>query len=327
MLQAIGTGLGREELRLDKLRYHKIIIMTDADVDGSHIRTLLLTFFFRQTPELVERGHLFIAQPPLYRVAHGKSVHYIKDNDALNRFLIDRVAERLRVSTATGAAFDGNRLRKLMHDLIKLEFVLDRLGQHGYSRSMLFELLDMGLFHKAQLADQARMAEVIARLKERGYQASELSANEEHGTWEFECCSKRPGLSNWRVIGYDLIGGVEYQNLRQIHQDLIELGEPPYTVHDNGEAFATDKRLDLLHRVMEIARKGLTTQRFKGLGEMNPEQLWETTMDPERRRLLQVRIEDAVAADQTFTVLMGDQVEPRRQFIEDNALRVNNLDI
>jgi DNA gyrase subunit B len=326
MLQAIGAGLGREDFRLERLRYHKIVIMTDADVDGSHIRTLLLTFFFRQTPELVERGHVYIAQPPLFRVAHGKAVSYIKDAEGLNSYLIGRVTEKLRVTTASGGVYEGPRLARLLRDLIKFEFVLDRLGQHGYSRSMIFELLDMGLFRKEQLADRERMGEVVARLKAAGYQTTDLAPNEEHGTLEFECCSRREGAGPRRIIGYELIGGVEYQNLRQIHQDLTEMGGPPYTVHD-GEDFVTDKRLDLLHRILEVARKGLTIQRFKGLGEMNPEQLWETTMDPERRRLLQVRVEDGVAADQTFTVLMGDQVEPRRQFIEENALRVANLDV
>jgi len=327
MLQAIGVGLGREDFRLEKLRYHKIIVMTDADVDGSHIRTLLLTFFFRQAPELVERGHVYIAQPPLFRIAQGKNVQYVKDEDSLNNHLIGRVAERIKIETASGRVFEGERLVKLLHDLIKFEFIVDRLGVHGFSRSMVFELLDMGLFDKNQLADEHRMQEVIDRLKTVGYQTSELSRNEEHGTFEFECCSRRPGHANWRTIGHELIGGVEYQSLRQIHHDLIEMGEAPYVVHDNGEALTTAKRLDLLHHVMTLAKKGLTIQRFKGLGEMNPEQLWETTMDPERRRLLQVRVEDAVAADQTFTVLMGDQVEPRRKFIEDNAMYVANLDV
>jgi DNA gyrase subunit B len=327
MLQAIGAGLGREDFRLEKLRYHKIIIMTDADVDGSHIRTLLLTFFFRQTPELVERGHVFIAQPPLFRIAHGKNVQYVKDEDSLNDHLIGRVAERLTIESASGGVFEGERLARLLRDLLKFEVIVDRLGQHGFSRSMVFELLELGLIAKEQLADQARMEQVIARLKADGYQTSDLTRNEEHGTFEFECCSRRPGAASWRTIGYDLIGGVEYQTLRQIYHNLSEMGDAPYVVHDNGEAFSTAKRLDLLHRVMETARKGLTIQRFKGLGEMNPEQLWETTMDPERRRLLQVRVEDAVAADQTFTVLMGDQVEPRRKFIEDNARYVANLDV
>ncbi|NLH48848.1 MAG: DNA topoisomerase (ATP-hydrolyzing) subunit B [Myxococcales bacterium] len=328
MLQAIGTGLGRDDFNLEKLRYHKIIIMTDADVDGSHIRTLLLTFFFRQMPDLAERGHLYIAQPPLFRVAHGKSVNYVKDEEALNIFLTGRVSERLKISTATGQVFEGERLSRLLRDLIQFEFILDRLGKHGYSRSMIFELLDHGLFHKDQLTDEAYLRQLVGALRAAGYEASDLSRNEEHGNFEFQCVAKRATVNKvWRAVGHELIGGVEYQNLRRIHEGLIELGEPPYALHDNGEAQTVHKRLEMLHRVMELARKGLNIQRFKGLGEMNPEQLWETTMDPERRRLLQVRIEDGVAADQTFTVLMGDQVEPRRKFIEDNALQVGNLDI
>jgi DNA gyrase subunit B len=327
MIKAIGVGLGREDFKIESLRYHKIVIMTDADIDGSHIRTLLLTFFFRQMPDLVERGHLYIAQPPLFRVAQGKTVHYIKDAEALDTFLINRVAEKLTISGDNGAVFEGQSLVRLLRDLLKFEFILDRLGQHGFSRSMIFELLGLGLFEKDQLADRNGMAKVTETLVNAGYQTTELAFDEEHSTFEFKCCRPRMGGASWRTIGWDLINGVEYQNLRQLHLGLAALGEPPYHVKNNGEVSVADKRLQLLHDIMELARKGLNTQRFKGLGEMNPDQLWETTMDPERRRLLQVKIDDAVAADETFTVLMGDQVEPRRKFIEDNALHVANLDV
>jgi len=327
MIKAIGTGLGREEFTLEKLRYHKVVIMTDADVDGSHIRTLLLTFFFRQMPELVERGHLYIAQPPLFRIAYGKKVEYVKDEDSMNNFLIDRVSDRIRIVTAAGHEFAGEGLVKALRHLLRFEFILERLGRQGFSRSMIFELLDLGLLHREQLADQTQMERVLARLREVGFQAADLKLNEELAVYEFQVSPKRPGVQHRRTVGYDLIRGVEYQNLRQLRQELAELDHPPYQVFDNGSVFTAEKRLELLHRVMELARKGLTIQRFKGLGEMNPDQLWETTMDPDRRRLLQVRIEDAVAADETFTVLMGDQVEPRRKFIEDNALQVANLDI
>ncbi|MDP8222764.1 MAG: DNA topoisomerase (ATP-hydrolyzing) subunit B [Candidatus Lernaella stagnicola] len=327
MIKAIGTGLGREDFKLENLRYHKVVIMTDADVDGSHIRTLLLTFFFRQMPDLLERGHLFIAQPPLFRVAHGKTHNYVKDTEALNNLLISRVVEKLRVVNAADLSFEGKALVTILRDLIRFEFILDRLGQQGYSRSMIFELLGMGLLDKEQLADEAWMRRLTGQLQEAGYLTTELVMDEEHSVFEFDCCRERMGLRNWRTIGWPLINGVEYQNLRLIHRDLGALGDPPFYVHNNGVVIETGKRLQLLHEVMELARKGLSIQRFKGLGEMNPDQLWETTMDPDRRRLLQVKIEDAVAADETFTVLMGDQVEPRRKFIEDNALRVSNLDV
>ena len=327
MIKAIGTGLGRDDFKLESLRYHKIVIMTDADVDGSHIRTLLLTFFFRQMPDLVERGFLYIAQPPLFRVAQGKNATYVKDADALDTLLINRVAEKIHITTEDGINFEGERLIKLLHDLLKFEFIVDRLGQHGYSRSMIFELLGRGLVHKDQLAQREQVESLKTALHEIGYDTTEVSFDEEHSSFQFNCCRRRRGVANWRTIGWGLLNGVEYQKLRQIHADLVGLGEPPYHVHNNGEINTVTKRLTLLHDVMELARKGLNVQRFKGLGEMNPGQLWETTMDPERRRFLQVRIDDAVAADETFTVLMGDQVEPRRRFIEENALHVSNLDV
>jgi len=326
MIQALGSGLGRDEFNLEKLRYHKIIIMTDADVDGSHIRTLLLTFFFRQMPELVERGHLYIAQPPLFRVAKGKAVSYVKDEDALNDFLIERVAEQVKISTED-KVFEGRRLIKLLNDLSKMQYILAKLNRHGYSRSVIFELLDLGLRYKNQLSERDKVQDIVNHLEAAGYDCTEITDNEEHGTFEFGCAVERNGVVNYRTVGYDLIGGIEYQNLRQLHQDLQDLGEGPYTVTDNGDTYTATKRLELLHRILETAKKGLVIQRYKGLGEMNPDQLWETTMDPEKRVLLQVKVDDAVAADETFTILMGDQVEPRRKFIEDNALKVVNLDI
>ncbi len=329
MIQALGTGLGKDDFKLDRLRYHKVVIMTDADVDGSHIRTLLLTFFYRQMPELVERGHLFIAQPPLYRVVKGKNVTYVKDTESLNSFLVERVAEAVKVTAGKKEkkVFENRRLAKLMSDLLKLEHVLDKLSRHGYSRRMLFELLDFGLRQKNQLTDRNTVAEVQEVLNKAGFQTSEINFNEEHGTFEFGCCTDRGAGVAFRTVGYDLIGGVEYQTLRTTHQELAELGEAPYYIVEDNNKTMVSKRLELLHRLMEIGRHGLTIQRYKGLGEMNPEQLWETTMDPEKRVFLQVRVDDAVAADETFTILMGDQVEPRRKFIEDNALKVSNLDI
>ena len=327
MIQALGTGLGREDFKLEKLRYHKIVIMTDADVDGSHIRTLLLTFFYRQMPELVEQGHLFIAQPPLYRVAKGKNVSYVKDTEALNNFLIDRISDQVKVKAGKKKVFESKRLAKLLVNLLKLEFVLEKLSRHGYSRSMIFELLDMGLRYKNQLTDRNEVAKIAERLEAFGYRTTEMTLNEELATYEFGCSVERGGATSFRTIGYDLINGVEYQTARQIHQELSDLGDPPYTIADNGNILTVNKRLELLHRLMDISRRGLNIQRYKGLGEMNPDQLWETTMDPEKRVFLQVRVEDAVAADETFTILMGDQVEPRRKFIEDNAMKVTNLDI
>ncbi|MHA1570114.1 MAG: DNA topoisomerase (ATP-hydrolyzing) subunit B [Alphaproteobacteria bacterium] len=327
MIQALGTGLGRDDFKLDKLRYHKIIVMTDADVDGSHIRTLLLTFFYRQMPVLVERGHLYIAQPPLYRVARGKTVNYIKDTEALNEFLVDRVSEGIKVKAGKKKVFEGKRLANTVRGLLKLEFVLEKLSRHGYSRTMLFELLDMGLRYKNQLTDRKEVAKMMDRLQELGFKTSEMVQNEEHGTYEFGCSAERSGAVNFRTIGYELISGVEYQTLRQVYQDLTDLGSGPFVIMENGVILEAGKRLELLHRLMDIGRRGLNIQRYKGLGEMNPDQLWETTMDPEKRVLLQVRIDDVVAADDTFTILMGDQVEPRRKFIEDNALKVTNLDI
>jgi len=327
MIQALGTGLGREDFKAEKLRYHKIIVMTDADVDGSHIRTLLLTFFYRQMPELVERGHLFIAQPPLFRIGKGKQAWYVKDQEALNDFLVERVVEQIKVKAGKKKVFEGRRLVKLMKDLIKFEYIIDKLGHHGYSRTVIFELLGMGLRYKNQLTDRKEVAGLIDKLEKAGFRTSEMDQNEEHGTYEFGVAVERNGVTKFRTVGYELIGGVEYQNLRQIYQDLDDLGDPPYTITENGDVITVSKRLELLHRVLDTAKRGLNIQRYKGLGEMNPDQLWETTMDPEKRALLQVRVDDAVAADDTFTVLMGDQVEPRRKFIEDNALKVVNLDV
>jgi DNA gyrase subunit B len=333
LITALGAGVG-EEKDVEKLRYHRIIVMTDADVDGSHIRTLLLTFFFRHFNELFERGHIYIAQPPLYKVKKGKTELYLKNEQALEDYLLQSVCHETTVKGSNDKALTGAGLVgfiKLFNDARRMRTQLDK---HGDSRiSSAFAEAELTA---DDLRDKGRFEAVIARVKadlaarfgELGSLEPELKHDPEHGTWTARVPSGLYGVRRETVIDFDVVASAEFHELRRSMAELRKQLPGPYTiVSGGGEPRPAATVDDVAAAVEELGRKGLQIQRYKGLGEMNAEQLWETTMDPARRNLLQVRVEDVVEADKIFTVLMGDLVEPRREFIEDNALNVRNLDV
>jgi DNA gyrase subunit B len=322
MITALGTGIGQDDFDVSKLRYHKVIIMTDADVDGSHIRTLLLTFFYRQMGQLIENGHVYIAQPPLFKVKKGKNEQYIKDERQMSRFLLKKATENLTVE-AKGQQLQGRELTSFLEKLIELNTVFNRVDRHFRDLRITDLLLSMGAESRAFLADQAKMKSVAEKIESFGYSV-EISADEEHGVQKL---LYRQGSQSPRLIGYQQLSSPEYQRLLLLHKSIGELDQPPFIAKTESVTATLKDRQALIDHILEIGKKDLQIQRYKGLGEMNPEQLWETTMDPEKRTLLQVQIKDAVDTDDIFTVLMGDAVEPRRKFIEDNALEVKNLDI
>jgi DNA gyrase subunit B len=336
LITALGTGIGKEDFDINRLRYHKIILMTDADVDGSHIRTLLLTFFYRQMPELVDRGHVYIAQPPLFKVKRGKKEEYIKDEGSMTRYLMRMATTAMKVRAEGGTEeVEGKDLARVLERMVELKHYCERAARRvvGDAR-LLMVLLDafggkQGVLRKEGATlrkifqDGDQMEKVEAVLAKAGYE-TELSTDEEHGLWEIQTntVSGNSVTIDWNFASY-----VEFQKAIELYTTLEDRLAPPFTVGENGTKAEVATREELLERVLAAAKKDLTIQRYKGLGEMNPEQLWETTMNPEKRTLLQVRIDDAVETDEIFTVLMGDAVEPRRKFIEDNALDVRNLDV
>jgi DNA gyrase subunit B len=336
LITALGTGIGKEDFDASKLRYHKIILMTDADVDGSHIRTLLLTFFYRQMAELVERGYVYIAQPPLFKVKRGKKEEYIKDEGLMVRYLM-RMATADMTVKSVGARQDieGKELAGSLEELVDLkrycERAARRLGGDGHLLDILLEafagkkgvLRKEGITLRNVFQNGDLMAKVEGALDKAGFK-TELSTDEEHGLWEIET-TNTSGLS--LAIDWNFASFVEFQKSVELYMTLEDKLAPPFITGSNGTSEEIPTREALLEKVLAAAKKDLSIQRYKGLGEMNPEQLWETTMNPEKRTLLQVRIEDAVETGEIFTVLMGDAVEPRRKFIEDNALDVRNLDV
>jgi DNA gyrase subunit B len=335
LITALGCGIGREEYNPDKLRYHRIIIMTDADVDGSHIRTLLLTFYFRQMPELIERGYIYIAQPPLYRIKKSKQEQYIKDNDALETFLIHSALEDASLYPGNNAAaITGSALKEYVMQYHAAEAILNRLGRR-YPKSLLEALMYAPFFDEKTLTQREEMEKIAQEIEQQLALVADLQTryaltiveNSEKGQWLLQLTTVHHGVTTNFLINSNLITMPEYRKLTAIGQKLKNLlSEGAYIQKDNKRQPVRFFSEAVAWLIAE-AKKGQTIQRYKGLGEMNPEQLWETTMDPESRRLLQVTIEDAVAADLIFTTLMGDQVEPRRGFIELNALDVVNLDV
>ncbi|MCG6962946.1 MAG: DNA topoisomerase (ATP-hydrolyzing) subunit B [Acidobacteria bacterium] len=328
IIQCLGTGIGTDEFDPAKIRYHKIIIMTDADVDGSHIRTLLLTFFYRQMAGVVERGHLFIAQPPLYKVSRKKEETYLKDDEELSRFLLDRVEDEfvLRLG-ATGTKLAGPKLRAAVLTVQSWLAALDHLERRGWPADVVRASLDQNIGGADVLAKRAAADALASELTDLGLEGVRVEEDEEHGVWEVVCLAGRNGRT-WEVrAGRDLTQTWHYRQLEHLLPQVMPLRVGPYHLERNGDRETFASLRDLVGRIYEVAKKGLNIQRYKGLGEMNPHQLWETTMDPGTRRLLQVTVEDAAAADELFSVLMGDAVEPRRDFIQSNALEARNLDI
>jgi len=335
LITALGTGIGKEEFDINKLRYHRVIIMCDADVDGSHIRTLLLTFFYRQIPELIERGHIYIAQPPLYKIKRGKQETYVKDDNELNQLLLTAALEEAQLHVNAGSpALSGSALEQLARKYMEVQAIIRRWSRR-YDDRLLEQLVYMpevtpadfdrpewlrGWAHDLNqrlnaLADGTRTYRVELRTASDGHAARVIIHKTEHGT------------PSHKYLPREFFESAEYQRIADLARTLAGLiGEGAYVTRGS-ERQEVGSFKEAMKWLLDQAKKGQTIQRYKGLGEMNPEQLWETTINPETRRLLQVKIEDAVAADDIFTTLMGDQVEPRREFIEKNALSVTNLDI
>ncbi len=327
LIQCLGTGIGKDEFDPLKVRYHKIIIMTDADVDGSHIRTLLLTFFYRQMRELVERGHLFIAQPPLYKVARKKKEVYLKDDADLSRFLLDRVEDEFQLHvSATGDVFSGRDLRSVILAAEDWTATLGNLERRGWPAELVAAALDVGSRGNTPGSSEFAAA-LVAELRDLGYDELRVEFDEEHGATEVVCRVGTNGVSRESRLGWSLTKSGHFRRAERMLERIAPLRVGPYHLERNGERTTVETLPVLVSHLYEIAKKGFSIQRYKGLGEMNPTQLWETTMDPSARRLLVVNIEDAAKADELFTILMGDAVEPRRRFIEDNALEARNLDI
>jgi len=328
LIVALGTGIGKEDFDYEKLRYHRIIIMTDADVDGSHIRTLLLTFFYRQMQVLIDRGHLFIAQPPLFRVKHGKKEFYLENEKKLETFLLERAAEDRTVKVKkTKKTFKGKKLYQILVKLGDFRFFQQRLEKKGYPLQVLQKLMNRKVNGRTFFENKRNLNALKKEIEKLGYETSEVDRDEEHGIYEFSYFDRDMGRKKEHKINYSLLRSVEYKNLFNLMIEIDDFNYPPFEIHDNGKTMEVETGDSLLSLLLLEAKKGIHIQRYKGLGEMNPDQLWETTMNPETRRLHQVKIEDQIETDGIFTTLMGDQVEPRRQFIMTNALEVKNLDI
>jgi DNA gyrase subunit B len=344
LITALGTGIGKDDFDIEKLRYHKVILMCDADVDGSHIRTLLLTFFYRQMPQLLEhktadgetRSYVYIAQPPLYKIKKGKTERYIKDDREMNRYLMRKATEEVSITVKkTGEKIEGKDLTTLLEKLIEFNGYYFKLERRLIDRKIVDIVLETfsgrkGLMQKDGrklhdvFADENLLGKVEVALADSGYK-TDLTSDEEHGLSEIEIKNVNNGGSI--LIDWELATHVEFQRAVDLYKSFVQISQPPFIIKEGNSETEVESRDDLLNHVLAAAKKDLHIQRYKGLGEMNPEQLWETTMDPEKRTLLQVKVDDAVETDEIFTVLMGDQVEPRRRFIEDNALDVKNLDI
>ena len=340
IIQALGAGFGREEFKIENLRYHRIIIMTDADVDGSHIRTLLLTFFYRKMGELIERGHVFIAQPPLYRVKRKNREEYIESDEQLTRLLLDMAVDEVQVADADGRErLAGKALGEVLQWVSEVETHADRLRRKGIDFADYLRRRDpkTGALPKYRLTEttpdgeETRYAMSDEDLRAMTEEAERRSGEQlELLTANGAAAAPRAGLRTVEIYSAGALARVLTMLGKRgfgIEQILNNGGPPPFRLLNGEGGTPVGSLLELLARVREIGRKGLNIQRYKGLGEMNPEQLWETTMNPENRKLLQVMLADAARADELFTILMGDVVEPRRQFIEDNALSVRNLDV
>jgi DNA gyrase subunit B len=335
LITALGTGIGRDDFDVEKLRYHRIIIMTDADVDGSHIRTLLLTFFYRQMPALIERGYIYIAQPPLYKVKRGKQEHYVKDDAELNAYLLNVALEKAELHVSPDApAVTGSALETLAGQHMNVMSIIERLSTR-YDRTLLDQLLNIPALGEEQLGD----VELVGRWAGHLEAALKSTLNGEGGSWGVSVKEGDSGVEALLLhrlqhgveltteLAIHFFNSAEYRQIADLSQELSGLIEDGAFIQRGEARHEIDSFREAMEWLLYQARKGQNIQRYKGLGEMNPDQLWDTTINPESRRLMQVRIEDAVGSDEIFTTLMGDHVEPRRDFIERNALTVANLDV
>ena len=344
IITALGTGVGDEEYNINNINYHKVIIMTDADVDGSHIRTLLLTFFYRQMPELVDNGYLYIAQPPLLKIGKGKNEVYLKDEIEFNDFILKRFCEKMILNTGSGEKVSGHKLYLLLGNLSEYYTIMEKMERQGINPNFAEFLVKEGIEDKKFLESRDRMVLLREHLKDGGFDAGEVIWSEERSAYNIEVKLPRklkhitttvddPANDAIKlIVGRGLIYSKAYQDLVVIGKKIYKYDVAPFTISDkakesNTEDVVIQDKKQLLIQVLEESKKGLAVQRYKGLGEMNPDQLWETTMNPAKRNLLQVKVEDVVDTDEIFTILMGEEVEPRREFIQTNALEVSTLDI
>lgn len=336
IITALGTNIGKDDFDIAKLRYHRIVIMTDADVDGSHIRTLLLTFFFRQMPEIIERGHLFIAQPPLFRVKRSKQIRYVENEEALENYLLECGTDGIKVSSKSGGnTVSTGKLLQLTKKSMQFEKTLAKIEKKNLDKNILSAIALEGTYSKNTLKNKDEIEQLISSLKKHTsffYKYTtpaefEVFQDDEHNCYAVKCILKPNGKTKEMAIDFELLISPDMEELKKIASHLKTIGEPPFIIDESSKEKEVSTLSELFTFILERGRKSQEIQRYKGLGEMNPEQLWETTMDPQKRSMLQVRVEDGVEADGVFTVLMGDQVEPRRDFIYNNALHVINLDI
>ncbi len=333
LITALGTGIGEEDFDISKTRYHKIIIMTDADVDGSHIRTLLLTFFFRWMVEVINRGYLYFAQPPLFKVKKGKEQFYVKDESSLVDIILNNGLEKVRIEKSEGEFLEGTVLVNIIKNILRMEKILDVFERKNMERSVLKAFAVEGLNPEslASLEQADEIAERVLKRLETSHSdlmpvSMDIEKDEEESKYYIDVKSRRNGLSHRTLIDFDLTESPSFAEIVSITERVGVLGLLPLTIQMDEKRIEVPSFSGLAELILEHGRKNLSIQRYKGLGEMNAEQLWDTTMNPEHRKILQVTVEDAVKANEIFSTLMGDQVEPRREFIERNALNVVNLD-
>ena len=339
IITALGTGVGQEEYNIEKIRYKKVIIMTDADVDGSHIRTLLLTFFYRQMPEIIDNGYLYIAQPPLFKIGKGRNEIYLKDETGYNDYLLKKVCEKFSLKTGAENILANHTFYMFICSLSEYFKSIEKLNVQGIRPAIVETLIKQGVEDKKFLQEQNNMLNLQHEFESQGYETQGVQWQQEREVFELIINTKEiKGLQSIPVnIGRGLIYSSDYQRCLNSGKEIMAYNQGPFTLVENEtkdkKETETKNKLvfeglkDLLGFLLEEGKKGIQVQRYKGLGEMNPEQLWETTMNPGKRTLLKVKVEDAVDSDEIFTILMGDEVEPRREFIQNNALEVSTLDI
>jgi DNA gyrase subunit B len=345
LIMALGTGIGRKREEGDKpekdafdiakARYHKIILMTDADVDGSHIRTLLLTFFFRQMPELIERGYIYIAQPPLFKVKKGKSERYLKDEASLNEYLADLAVEDVELYMEGVQGYvTGRRLLPILKKMIAFETLLGRQNKKQYEAAILRAFVDEPGLDRERLKERGALQQSVENVRRslavilpKATPSFDVLDDEEHQSNKVKCRLHTNGVTHELDITHELVGSADFRELQKLTPSAIGLGRPPYRLKAKNQENPYRATDELVRAILDMGRQGLSIQRYKGLGEMNPGQLWETTMNPEMRTLLRVTLEDLTGVDEIFTILMGDEVEPRRNFIQTHALEVKNLDV
>jgi DNA gyrase subunit B len=341
IITALGTGIGEEDQNISRIRYHKVIIMTDADVDGLHIRTLLLTFFFRQMKEMIERGYLYIAQPPLFKVVNKKQEIYIHNEKTMEDYVLENGVNRIRLLVGDGnfkQVLSGRRLMDAVRKVIRIETIMGKFEKDGYDKKLMLLLAYRLKLSDSDFYDEPSTNEIVEKIREtlgERLEQAMVTFDQELGNRKILLRLRQNGKIKEAALGIDTVRNPQFMELKALFTQIAGLGDAPYrfsAVSENDEseepkAVTVDTLADVVDYIIKVGKKGLTVQRYKGLGEMNPEQLWETTMNPEKRTLLQVKIEDLVAADETFTTLMGDQVEPRREFIFKNAMYASNLDV